>query len=156
MKKILYLFMMAALLIGCNQEEFEGYDTPFVHIATSDGLSATTVLTNVSNINEYLVMVSSRPLTSPFTVTYEIIVGDGLQEGIDYEILTHGNGILTFAPGVYDMPIRIKWKSHIVDKTKNNTLIIRLTGNSQNMTLGLPGPAAEQKELVITKKNQGE
>ena len=48
MKKILYLFMMAALLIGCNQEEFEGYDTPFVHIATSDGLSATTVLTNVS------------------------------------------------------------------------------------------------------------
>ncbi|HEY9542656.1 hypothetical protein [Prevotella sp.] len=155
MKKLLYLLMMTTLLVGCNQEEFEGYDTPFVHVSTSDGLSFVIVLTNVNNINEYPVMLSSRPRTSSLTVTYEIIVGNGLTEGVDYELLTKGN-TLTFEPGVYDMPIRIKWKSHQVDKTKDNTLTIRLTETCCPMTLGLPGPDANQKELVITKQNQGE
>ena len=51
------------------------------------------------------------------------------------------------------MPIRIKWLAHPVDETKDNTLTIRLTGNSQNLQLGVPGPDGLQKQLVIEKKN---
>ena len=46
-----------------------------------------------------------------------------------------------------------KWLAHPVDETKDNTLTIRLTGNSQNLHLGVPGPDGLQKQLVIEKKN---
>ena len=85
-------------------------------------------------------------------MNYEIKVGDGLQTGVDYELVTTGN-TLTFEPGVYDMPIRIKWLPHTVDAQKDNTLTITLTGNNQNLALGLPGNANRQKVLTITKQN---
>jgi len=139
-------------LAGCTEDEFTGYDTPFISISTSTGASSTVVLSNVKNINEYTVKVSSRLLTEQLTVNYEVIVGDGLQEGVDYKLLTTGN-TLTFEPGVYDMPIRIQWLAHEVDSSKDNTLTIRLTGNSMGMNLGLPGPDGSQKEVVIEKQN---
>ena len=113
--------MLLALvaLCGCQKEEFEGFDMPFVKVTTTTGASQTVVLSNVNNIN-----------TS----------------------VTTGNQ-LTFEPGIYDMPIRIKWLAHPVDETKDNTLTIRLTGNSQNLHLGVPGPDGLQKQLVIEKKN---
>jgi hypothetical protein len=152
MKKLIYLCLLLACMVSCTEDEFTGYDTPFIHIATSTGASSTTVLSNVNNINTYNVIVSSRPLSENLTVNYEIIVGAGLQEGVDYELVTTGN-TLTFEPGVYDMPIRIHWIAHKVDSSKDNTITIRLTGNNQNMTLGLPGPSGLQKELVIEKQN---
>lgn len=146
--------MLLALvaLCGCQNEEFEGFDMPFVKVTTTTGASQTVVLSNVNNINTYVVSVSSKMLTTALVVNYEIVVGDGLQEGVDYELVTTGNQ-LTFEPGIYDMPIRIKWLAHPVDETKDNTLTIRLTGNSQNLQLGVPGPDGLQKQLVIEKKN---
>ena len=152
MKKLIYLCLLLTCMVSCTEDEFSGYDTPFIHIATSTGASSTTVLSNVNNINTYNVIVSSHPLSEILTVNYEIKVGNGLQEGVDYEIITTGN-TLTFQPGVYDMPIRIRWKAHTVDASKDNTLTIRLTGNNQNIALGLPGQDGLQKELVIEKKN---
>lgn len=125
---------------------------PFVKVTTTTGASQTVVLSNVNNINTYVVSVSSKMLTTALVVNYEIVVGDGLLEGVDYELVTTGNQ-LTFEPGIYDMPIRIKWLAHPVDETKDNTLTIRLTGNSQNLHLGVPGPDGLQKQLVIEKKN---
>lgn len=152
MKKLIYLCFLLTCMVSCTEDEFNGYDTPFIHIATATGASSTTVLSNVNNINTYNVIVSSRPLSKALTVNYEIKAGSGLQEGVDYEIITTGN-TLTFEPGVYDMPIRIRWMAHTVDTSKDNTLIIRLTGNDQNITLGLPGKDGLQKELIIEKKN---
>ena len=140
------------LLAACNQEEFEAYDTPFVRITTDTGASNTTVLTNVRNVNTYIVALSSRPLTEPLTVNFEVKAGDGLAEGVDYELLTTGN-TLVFEPGIYDMPIRIKWLPHPVDTAKDNTLTITLTGNSGQISLGLPGNDGLQRSLVIEKKN---
>jgi len=51
------------------------------------------------------------------------------------------------------MPIRIKWLPHTVDAQKDNTLTITLTGNNQNLALGLPGNANRQRVLTITKQN---
>lgn len=151
-KKIILTLLAAITLCGCQKEEFDGFDVPFVRIATSTGASSTVVLSDVNNINTYTVSLSTRALTSPLTVTYDIVVGDGLEEGRDYELVTTG-GQLVFEPGIYDMPIRIKWLAHRVDETRDNTLTIRLTGNSQNLRLGAPGPDSVQKELVIEKKN---
>ena len=144
MKKIIVMLLALVALCGCQKEEFEGFDMPFVKVTTTTGASQTVVLSNVS--------VSSKMLTTALVVNYEIVVGDGLQEGVDYELVTTGNQ-LTFEPGIYDMPIRIKWLAHPVDETKDNTLTIRLTGNSQNLHLGVPGPDGLQKQLVIEKKN---
>lgn len=152
MKKIIVMLLALVALCGCQNEEFEGFDMPFVKVTTTTGASQTVVLSNVNNINTYVVSVSSKMLTTALVVNYEIVVGDGLQEGVDYELVTTGNQ-LTFEPGIYDMPIRIKWLAHPVDETKDNTLTIRLTGNSQNLHLGVPGPDGLQKQLVIEKKN---
>ena len=152
MKKIIVMLLALVALCGCQTEEFEGFDMPFVKVTTTTGASQTVVLSNVNNINTYVVSVSSKMLTTALVVNYEIVVGDGLQEGVDYELVTTGNQ-LTFEPGIYDMPIRIKWLAHPVDETKDNTLTIRLTGNSQNLQLGVPGPDGLQKQLVIEKKN---
>ena len=139
MKKIIVMLLALVALCGCQKEEFEGFDMPFVKVTTTTGASQTVVLSNVNNINTYVVSVSSKMLTTALVVNYEIVVGDGLQEGVDYELVTTGNQ-LTFEPGIYDMPIRIKW-------------LARLTGNSQNLHLGVPGPDGLQKQLVIEKKN---
>ncbi len=152
MKKIIVMLLAVVALCACQKEEFEGYDVPFVKIATTTGASQTVVLSDVNNVNTYLVTVSSKALTSALVVDYQIVVGDGLQEGVDYQLVTTGNQ-LTFEPGVYDMPIRIKWLAHTVDETKDNTLTIRLTGTNQNLQLGVPGPDGLQKQLVIEKKN---
>lgn len=152
MKKIIVMLLAVVALCACQKDEFEGYDVPFVKVATTTGASQTVVLSDVNNVNTYLVTVSSKALTSALVVNYEIVVGDGLQEGVDYQLVTTGNQ-LTFEPGVYDMPIRIKWLAHTVDETKDNTLTIRLTGTNQNLQLGVPGPDGLQKQLVIEKKN---
>lgn len=104
MKKIIVMLLALVALCGCQKEEFEGFDMPFVKVTTTTGASQTVVLSNVNNINTYVVSVSSKMLTTALVVNYEIVVGDGLQEGVDYELVTTGNQ-LTFEPGIYDMPI---------------------------------------------------
>ena len=153
MRKVFYFLMMVAVW-GCADQEGEWFDQPFVRIATDTGQSSTVVLTNVRNVNAYTVYLSSRPMaeTDSVTVSYEIVVGDGLQEGVDYQVVTKQNP-LVFLPGIYDAPIRVRWLRNPVDPTKDNTLTIRLTGNSKNYTLGYPGPDHVQSQVVIEKRN---
>ena len=96
--------------------------------------------------------LSSKPLTENLEVNYQVIVGDGLKSGVDFELVTKGS-TLTFLPGIYDMPIRIRWMPNHLDENKDNTITIRLTGNNQGLTMGLPGPDGLQRVLVIEKQN---
>lgn len=137
--------------VSCRDDE-EVYDNPFIHINANGGLSWVIVSSEVNNVNSYNIYLSSGALSQNVIVNYEIIVGNGLQAGRDFELVTQGNSI-TFLPGIYDMPIRIRWKPNRVDPTKNNTLTIRLTGNNMGFNLGLPGPDGLQRELVIEKRN---
>ena len=98
MKKIIVMLLALVALCSCQKEEFEGFDMPFVKVTTTTGASQTVVLSNVNNINTYVVSVSSKMLTTALVVNYEIVVGDGLQEGVDYELVTTGNQ-LTFGSG---------------------------------------------------------
>lgn len=151
----LLLSVMAVCLcmatVSCSDDD-EPFDHPFIHIMADGGASRIVVNSDVNNVNTYNVYLSSRALSRNLEVSYEILVGDGLQAGRDFELVTQGNTI-TFLPGIYDMPVRIRWKPNRVDPTKNNTLTIRLTGNNMGFTLGLPGPDGLQRELVIEKKN---
>lgn len=135
---------------SCSDDE--PYDNPFIYIEATGGVSRVVVNSDVNNTNAYNVYVSSKAFSHNLEVSYEIVVGDGLQAGRDFEIVNPGNS-LTFMPGIYDMPIRIRWKPNRVDPSKNNTLTIRLTGNNMGFTLGLPGPDMLKREVVIEKRN---
>lgn len=156
-KQIRAFAVMAALVPlcmavqGCDNGD-EPYDHPFVYITADGGLSRTVVNSDVNNVNTYFVYLSSKALDRNLEVTYEIIAGDGLQAGRDFEIVNTGN-TLTFYPGIYDMPVRIRWKPNRVDPTKNNTLTIRLVSDNLGFTLGMPGPDGLKRELVIEKRN---
>lgn len=80
MKKIIVMLLALVALCGCQKEEFEGFDMPFVKVTTTTGASQTVVLSNVNNINTYVVSVSSKMLTTALVVNYEIVVGDGLRK----------------------------------------------------------------------------
>ena len=142
-------------LSACADQEGEWFNEPYVRISTTTGQSSTVVLTNVRNTNTYSVYLSSQPLVGndSVEVSYEVIVGDGLQEDVDYKVVTTQNP-LVFLPGIYDMPIRIRWMKNRVDPTKDNTVTIRLTGTNKGYSLGFPGPDHVQSEVVIEKKNE--
>lgn len=140
-----------ATLTGCNEDRETVVNPPFVYFMLEDGTSQTVVNSDVNAINTYYVYLSAEAQKRALEVNYEVIVGNGLTEGVDYLFLTPGKS-LTFQPGVYDMPIRIKWLPNPVSTDKDNSLTIRLTGSSRNYTLGVPGPDHKNKELIITKQ----
>lgn len=144
--------IFSCLFVTSCTDDDEPYDHPFVYITTDSGLSRVVVNSDVNNVNTYNVYLSSRLLTENFVVNYEIIAGDGLQAGRDFEVVNPATS-LTFPPGIYDLSIRIRWKPYPVDPTKDNTLTIRLTGNNMDFTLGAPGPDGLQREVVIEKRN---
>lgn len=159
MKRLNKISLVAALgilflsICGCDDDRPEVFDNPYAYIANSAGSSNVTVLTDVNAVNTYTVYLSTKALEQNLTLRYEVLIGDGLQSGVDFELVTQGNS-LTFLPGIYDMPIRIRWLPHRVDPTKDNTLRIKLTGSDPEVNMGFPGPDHLQSELVITKKNQ--
>lgn len=112
--------------------------------------SETTVSRRANTIGTYNVFLSAPESEETVTVTFEIIVGDGLTEGIDYKIITQGN-TLTFLPGIYDMPIRIQWFSNTIDPNKDNTIKIKLISNDKGYSIGMPGPSQNQSVFTIRK-----
>lgn len=150
-KTIIFLTLTTCLIFSCGKDEFEPYDHPFLHIMKGE-ISETTVSSEARVLGEYKIYLSSAPLTETLYVEFSISPGDGLTEGIDYEIVTQGN-TLDFLPGIYDMPVRIRWLPHHLDPAKNNSLIIRIESNSMNLTMGLPGRMQKQREFRIIKQN---
>jgi hypothetical protein len=150
-KNILLMALSAVLAVSCTKE-LPLYDTPFFSIATQDGASTAVVGSDVENVNTYYVTMSSVSRGDNAVVDFTVTPGAGLKEGVDYEIVTQGSS-LTFLPGIYRMPIRVRWKEHSLDDSADNTLTISLTGGTDGFCLGMPGPDAKFSRLVITKKN---
>ena len=151
MTKYFAIIVLISLFSSCGKDEFEPYDHPYIHIM-KDELSSTTISAKANTIGEYKIYLSSKPLTQNLKVVYSVTAGIGLQEGVDYELVNSSNE-LTFLPEIYDMPVRIRWKSHVVDTEADNSLIIRIESNNMDFTMGLPGDAQTQREFIITKVN---
>lgn len=149
-KKYFPILVFTALLCtSCGLNENPPYDLKFFHIMVNEA-SSVTVSAKANMVGTYNVYMSAPATNETVTVTYEVIVGDGLKEGVDYRLLNKENS-LTFLPGIYDMPIRIQWMPNPVDPAKDNTIKIRLISNDKGYSIGLPGPAQNQSVLTITK-----
>ena len=144
------VFLPALMLISSCKKEFTPYETPFFHINV-DNKATVEVLANRKDVVDYKVYLSAELQFDPITVQYEVIVGNGLLEGRDFDLITKGT-TLNFAQGIFERPITIAWKEVTLDPTKDNTIRIRLVSNSKNFTMGLPGPDQLQRELIITRK----
>lgn len=149
---ILALSILPALLLlsACTKQEFEPFNQPFFHTHV-DNRSSVEVLVNRKDTVDYKVYLSAELQFEPIEVQYEVKVGDGLEEGRDFSLLTTGTK-MTFPQGIFERSVRIAWLESPIDTLKNNTIVIRLLSNSKNYTMGLPGPDGLQRELVITKK----
>lgn len=152
MKNILTTLLFATLaLASCSKDDISVYDQPFVHI-NFNSLSTVNINSSRKDIVSYYVYLSSKPLEQDMQLDYSIVVGDGLQENVDFKIITTEYP-LVFPTGIYRRPIQIQWLEHEVDPTKNNTLTIKLNSNNLNIPIGLPGPDSNQSELVLNKVN---
>lgn len=160
MKRIKYIFafvLAAILFAGCRKHEQVFFDTPFVRIEDANGSSSMMVDKDLDNmLTEIRIVVSASKnyFTEPIVVEYEVVVGNGLEEGKDFKIQSSHRSPVTFDPGTYIMPIRVIWyKTDTFDAGKDNTLTLRLTGTScPDMLLGVPGPDGKKQEFIFTKK----
>ncbi|MDR2627669.1 MAG: hypothetical protein LBC40_06520 [Dysgonamonadaceae bacterium] len=146
------LFVFSCLFCACGLDEQEPYNHPFIRITNDNGQTVFEIDRNADYTATYYIYLSSAPLKENLTVRYEIIVGNGLTEGLDYEVINRSRDIV-FLPGIYDMPVRIHWlPNENLEETKDNSLTIRLISNSMNFTMGLPGPDQLQQKVIITKR----
>ncbi len=159
MKKFLIMISSVVMLLtGCEATTEHYFDTPFVSIADKDKLFTTTFIDkNANNLLSELcvtLVVGRDMFQEPIMVEYELIVGNGLKEGVDFKLQPSTASPLTFTPGTYDMPVRLIWmKNKDFDPSKDNTLEVRLTACSiPEIHLGYLGPDSIRKSFIFTKK----
>ena len=151
--KSILLLAAAVFLAGCAKNELPLFDEPFVYVETSTGSDVSVVGADMKATVTYYIGISCPAFTDPIVVNFAVTCGSGVAEGVDYDVVTPG-GAVTFLPGIWRMPVRIQWKDHAIDESKDNTVTIAITGTSPGtFTIGFPGPAAKGSKLVITKKN---
>lgn len=147
----------ALVLCGCHKLEYKVYDNPYVYIIEEGDKSqveTSTVSEDADNlVKTYRILLSSKAVDESITVGYDIIVGNGLTEGIDYEFITKGSSV-SFLPGIYSIPIRIRFLKNAVDRTKDNSITISITSVSADIGMGVPGPAHRNRFHKVTKIHQ--
>lgn len=154
--KIAMIVLAATALWGCYQEP-QPLDKPFVYIIDETGGGSTNISANGNNIlSDLRVYLSCKKFTEPIVVHYDVIVGDGLKEGVDFVIQSTTKSPLTFKPGTYDLPVRVQWKrNENFDPTKDNTLTLKLQRVESNIGefhIGYLGPDKLHNSYIFTKK----
>ncbi len=135
-----------ATTISCNKyvtftDSFVAFDSTKSSVVSVDAEGEFT--------GSYVVHLTGEKPDSPVTVSFEVTCGDGLKEGVDFEVATSG-GKITFLPGIYDNSIKINWLPHDIDASKDNTVTISLV-DAGGVTLGMPGPDKSMKNITIRK-----
>ena len=151
MKSIKPIALVLLLVCGistCSTKE-KIYDRPFVYIKDLAGVSVSSVDCTGTSVIPYRLYISTKNPGKDISVDFTIASGDGLQQDVDYRVLTASP--LTFPNGTFQRDIRIEWLVHDIDPAKDNTLTITLAGCSENFTLGMPGPDHLFVKHVITK-----
>ena len=156
MKKYLFIILAFLAFISCEKQQYIIFDHPYVFVKYSNdaAMSETSSVLSMSNnlVRSYDFCLSSKTPEHPITVFYEIVAGNGLTEGVDYEILDKGNSV-TFEPGTFIQPISIKYLRRKVDKNMDNTITIRITGSDPVMDIGVPGETPKNSFHTIRKSN---
>lgn len=146
---LIIVLFSGLLLMACSKDETEPNRLRFIHIMENDA-SSVTVNENANTIGTYNIYLSSPQFFDTVTVNYRIVPGNGLAVGKDYELINSGSEV-TFLPGIFDMPVRVRWLASPIDTSKNNSLTIELLSNNKAIPMGLPGPDKKQTTFTITK-----
>ena len=158
MKKTLSLFGFILIFAlggtSCSTNDPVVFDDAFVYLADANGASASAVDWDSQNyLATYYVYLVSPAISSDVQVTYDLVVGNGLTEGVDFKTVASTASPITFTKGIYTMPIRIEWLKHELDATKDNTVRIVLRSCSNpSVQIGKPGPDRLGSEYTITKR----
>lgn len=155
MKRYISTILLAAasLLASCSDHEDIIFDEYFICIKDEAGTSSSTIDQRSDDlVSSYYVQLIAPPASHDINVCYELIVGDGLREGVDFKVQASTKSPLLFAPGVTRMPVRIIWLSNPLDPAKDNTLTIRLTSCTENYNIGYPGPQNKFSSYTVTKQ----
>ena len=159
MKRVIKIAMivLAATALWSCYEEPQPLDKPFVYIMDEMGGGNMEISAKGNNIlSDLRVYLSCKKFTEPIVVHYDVIIGDGLKEGVDFVIQSTTKSPLTFKPGTYDLPVRVQWKkSENFDPTKDNTITFAITNVESELGefhIGYLGPDKFYSKYVFTKK----
>ena len=140
------------LLVSCAKEA-KPYDNPFIYITDENGAASSTVDSRMDVERSYTVYISTKRINRDINVDFEITTGDGLTRGVDFDYITDPGQPLNFVNGLYERNIRIRLMPRLVEEGKDNAIKISLTGNSENFTVGMPGPDKLFSSYIIRKVN---
>lgn len=149
--KISLFTVIAMLAVSCNINDMKLFTD--YYIAFDPGKSSTTYVNEAAEFaGQYQIHFCTAKRDETVSVTVEAIPGDGLQEGVDYRLVTAP--LVKFAPGVYDKTFIVEWLPHTLDPTKDNSLTLKLTDCSDaNVVLGVPGPSSKDVSIRIVKQS---
>ncbi len=152
-RRIIYILVALTGLVSCNK--FTSYDGPYFLYFDSEKSSSTSINEFGELVGNYYLHYSGVQRSDIMTVKYEVVAGNGLVEGVDYEFESF-KGSVIFYPDVYEMTIRIRFLKHEIDAARNNSLRLSLvTCSDPAVSLGYPGPLETGKTLIINKyKNE--
>lgn len=149
MKKILLAILTSFIFSACDT--FTVYDGPACFSFDATKSSPTTINELGEMEAEYYVHYIGPMAEQTNTVTFSVISGDGLKEGLDFQLIT-SSYTLSFLTGFTDLPIRIKWLPNTIDPNKDNSLTIVLESvDNPDAIVGLPGPDQKNRTLKIFK-----
>lgn len=140
------LMSIAVSAASCNKITL--FDEAFVAFDTAKS-SVVSINATGEFTGSYTLHYTGPKPSAPLVVNFVVTCGNGLAEGVDYEVATAG-GKITFMPGIYEQVIKIDWLPHEIDESKDNTVTISLV-SADGVTLGYPGPDKLMKDLVIRK-----
>ncbi len=152
--KIMASLAAVLCLSACSDRTDRLFRDFFVSVADENGSETSRVVSTANNmVVTYYFNLVSEERTEPLTVYFDVVLGDGLKDGVDLEFQT-ANRSITFQPGIYKRPFRINYLNHTVDPDKDNTIKIIIKETSDpSITIGYPGPSAKFSKHVITKHN---
>lgn len=140
------LMSIAVSAASCNKITL--FDEAFVAFDTAKS-SVVSINATGEFTGSYTLHYTGPKPSAPIVVNFVVTCGNGLAEGVDYNVATAG-GKITFMPGIYEQVIKIDWLPHEIDESKDNTVTISLV-SADGVTLGYPGPDKLMKDLVIRK-----
>lgn len=154
-----HIIILTALLAlaGCAKNDWAMFDTPYARIKDESLLvSQMTIDKEANNLLTSLSVIlsaSDNYFSDEISINYELVVGNGLKEGVDFKIQPSTKSPLTFEKGTYQRPIRILWyRNPDFDPSKDATLTIKLvSSNVPEMVFGFPGPDKKDSEFIFTK-----
>lgn len=144
------------MVFFCACNKMKVYDRPCVYVVQEGdaAYSESSTVSAMSNnlVKTYNIVLSAEAMAETVNVVYDIVVGDGLKEGVDFE-LHRQPGNVTFLPGIHFQPVRITFKRSPVDETKDNSLTIRIVSTPEGTGIGMEGPSHRNSIHKILKIN---